>query len=68
MMRRLHECSDLNEIAVEVEETNHALSPAVGHQPVHVLGFRVQTFQFFYKSLQVGLLKIEFTGIAFPDD
>ena len=63
-----HGRPDFDQVAVRIIEAYHLLSPAVGHQTVHIGDIRIQTLQLPDKAFYVLFLKIEFTGIIFRCD
>jgi len=51
-------CPHFYKITIRIIETYDLLSPTVHHESIHILDFRIVTFQFFNKSFYIRFLKI----------
>ena len=63
-MNLLYRSSDLNKIPIRIIESDHALTPAVRHEPIHILCIGIELFEFFHKSVNIRLFKIQLVTVT----
>ena len=59
-LAELYRCSDFNQISIWVIKSDNLLSPAVCHQVIDILCFRIKCLKTFYKLFYVWFFKIKF--------